>query len=268
LVCGHCGSKFGQRINKSQYYNHYYCRGNTDHKKNGPISIEKICKTDSVGKGRVRSINIEDTDKLIWDRIIDVIESSHIFKEIFKTEVMSSSKTHKVSVEEQKRMTNRIKLLERKIIELNEVRNSQTVEGLLDGMGSDEFQSLSEKFDEKKRQYEIEIDELNGLIYDSSQTSKWVDWVNEYKDKISDLRNSVMTVEEKKSFIKGIVDHIVVTTVDKQTHNLEIHFRSPYVNDTFEWKYKGKKKDGYRIGDGRKELLLTLESENKRLKKS
>ena len=86
LRCGHCGSKYGQRISTYKY--HYYCRGNGDRlRKDG--FIEKVCKT--TNGGRVRSLYIDDTDKLVWNGLIDVMEKSHLYKEMFKKERMDES---------------------------------------------------------------------------------------------------------------------------------------------------------------------------------
>ena len=53
---------------------------------------------------RDRNLKIEDTDKLIWDKVIDTIEASHLFKEIFKKDTMKEKK----SFGDQKIETNRI----------------------------------------------------------------------------------------------------------------------------------------------------------------
>ena len=79
LVCGHCGSKFGQKINKSQYYNHYYCRGNSERLR---TKIDGLVCTSPIG--RVRSLNIEVIDPIVWNHIIEVVSQSSTFKEGFK----------------------------------------------------------------------------------------------------------------------------------------------------------------------------------------
>ena len=72
LRCGHCGSKMGQRINKKQYYNDYYCVGTTKKKVTVGLTEERVCKTEN---GRVRSIKIEDTDELIWNTIVEIVSN-------------------------------------------------------------------------------------------------------------------------------------------------------------------------------------------------
>ena len=85
MECSHCGSKFGQKINKKQYYNNYYCRGNTERIRNNGLG-KIVCETKNPNKlGRVRSIDITDTDNLVWNTVIDVIEKSHSLKSIQRT---------------------------------------------------------------------------------------------------------------------------------------------------------------------------------------
>ena len=59
---------------------------------------------------------------------------------------------------------------------------------------------------------------------------------------------------------------MIVTTVDKQTHQLEIHFRSPIVSDTFTWNEKGNPQKGYEIGDGQTDIVFTMDSGDRRKK--
>ncbi len=51
-------------------------------------------------------------------------------------------------------------------------------------------------------------------------------------------------------------------TINHNTHSLDIYFKSSYVNDGFEWKFKkvnGKhKKDGYTLSDGTDHILGQL----------
>lgn len=266
LVCGHCGHNFGQRINRSQYHSHYYCRGNENHKRNGPIDGKKICTTNSTQTGRVRSISIEETDQLVWNQIVDVLNNSHIFKEQFKDEVMGSSQTRQVSDQERKRIQKRIKKIEKDLSDLNEVKTSDTIQRLIATKSKEEFDKLSTQFDIQKREYEVELGELHEQLLSIETNKKWVNWVNQYKDQIRNLRYTEMSVEARKDFLDAILDKVIVTTVDKQTHQLEIHFRSPIVSDTFTWNEKGNPQKGYEIGDGQTDIVFTMDSGDRRKK--
>ena len=117
LVCGHCGSKYGQRI--GQYKKHYFCRGNTERVRVKGL-VDKICKLDNEELGRVRSLQIDLTDDVLWDKIIEVMEKSVLYKEMFKKEVMSEEKSFGSSMYEIKGYERRIKQNDRKIKDINE----------------------------------------------------------------------------------------------------------------------------------------------------
>ena len=266
LVCGHCGHKYGQRINRSQYHSQYYCRGNEIHNRQGPIDGQKICTTNSSNSGRVRSISIEDTDQLVWEQVIDVLHNSHIFKEQFKYDVMENAETHEASQIDRKRIQKRIKKVEKDLRDLNEVRHSGAIEKLISTNSAEDFEQFNTQFDIQKRKFEVELTELRDQLISNQSNARWVNWINQYKDKILNLRNTTMSVEERKQFLSGILEKIIVTTVDKQTHQLEIHFKSPIVNDTFGWNEKGNPKKGYEIGEGKTDIVFSIDSSDKRKK--
>ena len=258
LVCGHCGSKYGQRISKSQYKKHYFCRGNTERRR----FEETINKTKCVGVDgvRVRSLFIDETDQFIWDNVVSVLEKSHTFKEMFKKEVMGQTQSYGQSQSELKRIQRKIKKNEQTIKDINETMNSSLVDELLDKKNKDNYKSVIKQFEKKKTEILSENEELLELIYQSKKTTKWVNWIDDFKDQIVDLKNNNMTTEEKKKFLDGVVEKIVVKTEDKQTHSFEIQFVTPFVGDTFEWNVKGQPKKGYVVGNGEKNIITYLNS--------
>lgn len=262
LGCSHCGSKFGQRVSKTQYKSHYFCRGNTERLRNG--ELEKIC----VGDGfRIRSLKIEDTDKLVWDLVVKTLEKSHIFKEVFKKDTMKDKMTFGQQKFETNRIQKKIKSNEKTIIDIEDTINSNLVDGILDKQNEENFKSIIRKFEEKKRDLLSEIEDLKSQHYQFETTTKWINWIEEFKDRISDLRNTDLSVEEKKRFLEGIVDKIFVTTLDKQKHRLDIRFKSPYVDDGFEWSLKSKPKKGYKVINGSKSLQTDFVSDGRTKKK-
>lgn len=262
LVCGHCGSKFGQRINKTKYVNHYYCRGNGERLRTS-TSDDLICTMDG---GRVRSVFIDDTDDLVWNNVVDVVEQSHLFKEIFKTDTMKSNSTTVDRTEEIKRLKNRIKKNDRLISEINDHINTSIVESVLDKDSQTTQKDLIKKFEQKRTELSSENEELKTQIYEGENSKKWVDWVLKFKDRISELR-SIEKVNERKTFLKGLIDNITITTLDDQTHSVSINFLSPYVNDGFEWKDSKNKSKGYNLKEGSNSVVKNLMSINRNSKK-
>ena len=260
LVCGHCGSKFGQRINKSQYHQHYYCRGNTERLRvNG--KDERICVEDN--GVRVRSLNIKDVDEIVWNCVIDVLSQSNVFKESFKEDVMDKTQSFGQSMNERKSIQRRIKKVEKTIEDINDSVNSIIVDGVVDG-NSKEVQPLIKKYEQRKLELQSERDELIESLNINKQNTVWYNWVNDFGDKIDTLKTNQMGVEEKKKFLDGVVDKIVVRTKDKQTHQIEINYKSPYVGDGLEWNEKGNPKKGYKILEGDRLSVVEMESKDKR----
>jgi len=226
---------------------------------------ELIC----VGKHfRVRSLKIEDTDKLVWDTVIDTIETSHLFKEIFKKDTMKENKSFGEQKIETNRIQKKIKSNEKTIKDIEDTINSNLVDGILDKQNEDNYKSIIGKFEEKKRDLISEIEGLKSQLYHLDTNTKWVDWVREFGGRINDLRSSDISISDQKRFLDGIIDKIVVVTKDKQKHQLDIRFKSPYVGDGFEWNEKGKPKKGYKIINGSKSLITELVSNSQTKKNS
>jgi site-specific DNA recombinase len=257
LVCGHCGSKYGQRISDNQNKNHYFCRGNSE--RHRVIGFEdKVCKTDKTTNGRVRSLHIEDTDDLVWNNVVNVIEKSFLFKEVFKKETMKEVKSFGQIGFDIKGYERRIKQNLKKVDLINDSIKSNKVDQILDGEGKNQFKELIKKFEEKKTEILGENEELNEMVHSKKRSKKWVNWIDKFENKIDDLKSSNWSNEEKRTFLEGVLDKIEVTTKDKHTHILNMVFQSPYVNDILEWNVKGKPKKGYKVIEGDKNLITDI----------
>lgn len=262
LVCGHCGSKFGQKINKSQYYNHYYCRGNSERlrtKTDGLVCTSPI--------GRVRSLNIEVIDPIVWNHIIEVVSQSSTFKEGFKKEVMEEQTSFGKSMNERKKIRRRIVRVDKTIDDINDSINSIIVDGVVD-KNSKELKPLIKKFEDKKLELLSEKDSLLEELSDNQRSTIWYDWIKDFGDRIDTLKTDEMSVEEKKKFLDGIVERIEVFTKDKQTHTIKLEFKSPYVGDDLVWNQKNNPKKGYKIVGGDTDFVFEVDSEDRRLKKN
>ena len=83
-----------------------------------------------------------------------------------------------------------------------------------------------------------------------------------------------MSDEDRKEFLSGVLDKIVVSTIDNNTHSFNIHFNTSYVEDGFEWNFKkvnGKtvkdENDRYTLIDGSKNILSEFRSVRTKKKK-
>jgi DNA invertase Pin-like site-specific DNA recombinase len=257
LVCFHCSNKFGVRINKTQYHNHYYCRGNMIGIKSNPIGSEKVCKIEN---GRVRSLNIEDTDVLVWNMVLDVLNKSHLYKEMFKTKTDNVIPTKKERDNLTQNLRRRSKLIDKQIKEVDDSRNSFIVNNSnILNLSNKELKVLLLKYEERKSELMIQREGVLNEIESTKITNVWVDWVKKFGDEIDDLRNREMSDEDRNTFLNGVVDKIIIKTEDSKTHLIDIHFKKSFVNDGFKWNFKkvrGKDvKDGYKLIDGKKNII-------------
>jgi site-specific DNA recombinase len=266
LVCGQCGSKFGQLINEGQYKQHYFCRGNTERHRTEVDPSKKICVGDD--GSRNRSLRIDDTDDIIWNCIINVLGSSHLFKEIFKKETLDNSKEIEINPIDVKLINKKIKIHQKQISQIDDVINTQKVNSLLDDSDQSQLKDFYKKLEDKRTQILSDIEDLKTQKYNDNQTKKWIHWVGQFKDKISNLQRGDLTMEERQSFLEGILQKIIVRTVDGQTHSLEIVFNKHYVNDGFEWIDTKVKSKGYNLFNGKKSLKTFLGVEYSNQKKT
>lgn len=71
------------------------------------------------------------------------------------------------------------------------------------------------------------------------------------------------TTQERFDFLKGVIDRIIVKTLDKQSHHLEIRFKIPYVNDQLIWRDPSRKSLGYDLSDGDHSINVDIDTKKK-----
>ena len=250
LVCGHCGSKFGVKNNPNQYRNHYYCRGNAnDWNSNGEKNLLPC-------KERVRSIKVDQTDKIIWESICDILENSHTFKETFKEEVEKKEMTKKKSAQQTKVWNKKIKILKSEIAKVTNFKLNYKGIGILKGDSEEEIRATLQTFEDDITNNRIELEELENQKKGITDKSNWIDWVSKFNDNIDDWRTGAgLTFEEKKNVLRNLVHSINVVSEDKTSHKLVINLSVHYWMDSLNWNWKKGKtgetvKDGYWIGKG------------------
>ena len=163
---------------------------------------------------------------------------------------MSEKTSFGQSQNERKKIQRRISKINEQIADINDSINSMIVEGVVD-RSSEELKPLIKKFDCRKLELESEKIELIDSLQHNKKNTEWYNWVKDFGSKIDNLRTEELTTEERIKFLDGVVEKIVVTTKDKQTHSLQITFRTNYVGDELVWNEKGKPLKGYSLKEGR-----------------
>ena len=145
---------------------------------------------------------IDDTDEFVCSKVVDILESSTLFKEMFKKDVMKDVRSFGQSQSEIKKFERRIKKNEQTVKDINETMNSTLVDGILNKEDKDNYKSIIKQFEKKKSEILSENEELTDLLYSSKRNTKWVEWVDLFRDKIKDFRNSDMETVEKRQFFR------------------------------------------------------------------
>lgn len=252
LRCGCCGSPFGQRISKVQYTEVYFCLGNQMRHRSVRKGSPKVCQAKD--GSRTRSVKISKTDEIIWNGVVECLSTSSLYKEFIKQSVLGVPNGTEV---DPKTLKGRLKKIDKDLERLRESSiKAQILSSIDDAVTSTAAfnQQLSQVILEKEAERQGILKELKNL----SSQKKWVDWLGDFKSHIDKLTSNDMSQRDKKRFLTGVIDEIVVTTVDTQTHQLDVHFRLPFVGSELRYRDKGKKKLGYNFVNGGR--ILTIPS--------
>ena len=85
-----------------------------------------------------------------------------------------------------------------------------------------------------------------------SDNQKWVDWYLHFGKKIKSLRQNPIPVVEKRKFLEGVVENILVIEKSLQEYELKTQFREPYVGDKLIWNHPTDKRKGCKLRNGKK----------------
>ena len=204
-------------------------------------------------------MNIPKTDKYLLEHIQSVVSNSHLLKERFKNDVLSSK------FDKDKDLTKQETKLEEKCKSLVR-RQEQTYENII-LMETDLVQGRREKkitqgiltrlrteldsLKDEVTKTELEIENL-------SSERVWLDWVNKFGE---DLKYKMTDKKNQSSWIKGLIDRIVVNVKDghdrdgnvKQVgHRFDVFFRMKVVKDKLTYIDPDNKGLGYNVTKGRR----------------
>jgi len=251
LVCGHCGSLYGGNYKKTQT-SYYSCLQKTNKFKTKFTDKYVVCSSN-------RNVRIDKTDEIVWNTVVDVISKSNLFRETVKTELLGES-SYKKSSTEIKKLKNRQKKLKKELDDVTESIVNFESSVLIGKRDKIEIEKIVKNLEKHRLKLEADIEEISLSLLDDQRQKNWVDWVKEFGSRIDKLNSPDLSVEDKKKFLEGVIDRILVTNNDVREHELKIEFRLPYVGDKLEYKDPKNKSKGYSIKKGHKskKLLVNL----------
>lgn len=249
MVCGHCGLPISARRKPSKSEQLYYCpnkerswveKGGSD----TPWERETGC-------GMSRSLNIPETDRLVWDAVIETHKNSSLLKEEVKWKILEDAGAPLARNEAD------IKLLERQLKQLEkglkQAKESQAELLLRKTSGeikADIYKIALEKSNDQVKGLEVKIANTQLQIRGGNDNKKWVDWYKIYGRMLDSKKD--LSDEEKKQYLQGLIEQISVK-YEKATnvHELAVKFHLPIVGDGVIWNNPENRKDGYKIKRGK-----------------
>jgi site-specific DNA recombinase len=247
LWCGSCGSIFGVRIKPSKNERYYYCRS----KENNWRELDKKkwikceCK---------KSINIPNTDKIIWDTLVQILGDSHHIKEVIKQQEFEKKKELQSKTDNSKilkTLEGKKRVILRKIKDLDE-RGEENREWYLGGeITKQQYQKGNQVVEKRKSDRWKEYREIDLQIQSIRDKKLWIDWLETHSSWVKDIEN-IQTTEDRREVLNQYVNRIKVFYhhPPKNHHSLEINLKIPMVNDTYHKLDKVKGKTDYEILSG------------------
>lgn len=249
LICDHCGSRFSGNYKKTQT-SYYSCSQKTHRYKTKLTKNHFECSAK-------RNVRLDQADALVWETVVDVISSSHLFKETIKSEVMGG-KSYQRSAADMKRLNTRVAKLEKDIDNATNSIVHWNTEALIGISNAKDTQKVIKSLAAARQRLEDEKGKLVEELAAEYDNRRWVDWMKQFGMKIDQLRKPTLSKDEKRQFLEGIVENIVVKVLDTQTHELTIRFMFPYVGDKLIWDDPSQKRGEYKIRAGRRSKKVRL----------
>ncbi len=251
MFCEVCGEMYGCRVKhvKNEYY--YYCRSRENNWRKVSDKKKKDC---SVKK----SLNIPNTDRQVWDTLVELLGKSHIIKEKIKqNELVNKTKSDEKKHQRLLDLNKEKRKIEKKITELDERETDNRnwyLSGETDKKQFDEGNTLIHSTKEERFK---ELQQISLDIQSVMDENRWISWLDKHNSWIGKLKDEY-TMDEKKEIITEYVDKVFVNfDEDINQHRLKILLKLPMVDDKYEVLRGGKNRE-YEIlkGSRYKDLMV------------
>lgn len=244
IYCGSCGEIYGCRIKieKNEYY--YYCRS----KENKWRKIDKTKKNKCEVK---KSINIKNTDELVWNTLLEILSNSHIIKENFKKEMLELKLNENFEKDEEILELKKVKISIQKKLKGFEIREKDNREWYLSGeIDNTQFEENKKVIKNSKNLIFKELDSLNTKISSVENTNQWINWLEKHTGWINEVKKKY-TIKEKIEIVQTYIDKIDVNFDKKMNqHKLKIQLKLPIVHDKYVLNNSKSKDRKYKILNG------------------
>lgn len=250
LVCGQCGSRLSGRIYEKQNRSVYYCPRHERAFANGKSRTKRCANR--------RYLKIEPTDELVWTAVIETLKDSNLYRELIKKEVLAvHDEDAKADAAEVKRLKKRLRSTDKDIEQADKGIVSLEATKILGVRSEEEIKQILAEVEERRLQLNAQREEIKEQLDARVQRGRWVDWVSQFGDRLEKMEH--ISPSEQKQVLKKTVTKIVVHTLDKQSHRLEIHFTTPMVKDRLVWNDPSNKSKGYHLQEGDRAKTIPIQ---------
>jgi DNA invertase Pin-like site-specific DNA recombinase len=266
LRCGHCGTWLSGTFNPKQpSKKHYYCP-----KKMREWGKRSIEQEDKWKRGRVcemtRSLNIDATDELVWDTVLDVITKSRTFREKTKVEILGEDYLSAKGAEEEiKNVNQKVSQLKKMLAKVQDALARVETDRLMERLSPDQYPVVRGNISKEKLAIEVEIEQLTAKADGIGRDRKWFKWLDNFRQKIDSFKD--FTPAQRKEVLAGLLTSVDVFMIDSQTHWLELQFNVPLVDDELVYRDPSNKKLGYAIKNGMTTCMVELSQKSHSKKK-
>ena len=262
MVCGHCGRKMAGRIKPSKSEYMYYCPN-----KERVWAKDGESKTHyqrGTGCGFDRAMNIQITDKLVFDTVVQLHKDSSILKEEVKKRIFAEKGIKQITSEaEMKGFEKQHRILQKELSSLQDSIGNLEANRVLKKMDDKVYKTAMDRLNEQADRYKTDITNLRLKLRGETEKKQWVDWVKLFGQEIDE--KAKLTDEQRQQYLKGLIDKIEARFNPKtRDHELEIHFQHPIVGDGIKWKDPKKKTSDYKVVEGAKTTQIRVEKRDGR----
>ena len=265
MVCGHCGRPMSARRKLEKNEQLYYCPNKERDwvEKGGSKTPWKRGE----GCGMSRSLNIPETDKLIWESVIETHKNSSILKEEVKWKILEESGAPLSKTEaELKILERQIKYLQKVLAQAKESQADLLLNNSSGKVKAEIYKIALDKSDEEIHNLEVKIANTQLQLKGGNENRKWVDWLKVFGQTLD--RKKELSDEDKQKYLTGLIEVIKVKyDKEKNQHELSIQFQLPIVGDGIQYKNLSNKKEGYKIKKGKQTSIVTVKKKDPRWSK-
>ncbi len=256
LYCDHCGYRMNHRMKKSEVNNYYYCvymeRSWLKRDKSQFKPYERTGDSCSMK----RSLIMEQTDELVWNKFLKIFRESSWIKEEFKKKGLSPKGKMESEIKKTiKSNRDKISRLRRKENNLNDQIVKVELRRMNNEITKPIYEGLLDNLDDTLKSVTSQINVLQDEVDNLKRSGSWIDWVSQMNKEIEQMKD--WSLEDKRTKFEQFIKKINVT-YNKVTneHDLDFIFSVPLVGDRLVYRDENDKSKGYDIEKGEHNIIV------------